>query len=124
MRKCWLSAFSPFPTIFSQGFFIRCIKSCHFEVKDDVYIVAVHSDHVQLKSGKKIPCGIVVWSTGLAPRDFVRALDIPKNNRGQVTTNYMYLFCQESFHFMPPESIDHGRLVFALSVFFSVYKIL
>ena len=26
-RKCWLPAFSPFPTMFSQGFFLRVIKS-------------------------------------------------------------------------------------------------
>ena len=39
---------------------------------------------MQLASGEKMPCGIVVWSTGLAPRQFVRELDIPKNDRGQV----------------------------------------
>ena len=26
-RKCWLPAFSPFPTMFSKGFFIRVVKS-------------------------------------------------------------------------------------------------
>ena len=26
-RKCWLSAFSPFPTMFSKGFFPRVVKS-------------------------------------------------------------------------------------------------
>ena len=47
-------------------------------------IAAVHSDRVVLKNGGDVPCGMVVWSTGLAPRDFVTKLDIPKNNRGQV----------------------------------------
>ena len=27
-RKCWLTAFSPFPTMYSKGFFHRVIKSC------------------------------------------------------------------------------------------------
>ena len=27
MRKCWLPAFFPFPTIFSKGFFPMAIKS-------------------------------------------------------------------------------------------------
>ena len=27
MRKCWLPAFSPFPTIFSKAFFSRGVKS-------------------------------------------------------------------------------------------------
>ena len=26
-RKCWLPAFSPFPTMFSKGFFFRVVKS-------------------------------------------------------------------------------------------------
>ena len=26
-RKCWLPAFSPFPTMFSRGFFLRGVKS-------------------------------------------------------------------------------------------------
>ena len=26
-RKCWLPAFSPFPTMFSKGFFSRVVKS-------------------------------------------------------------------------------------------------
>ena len=31
-RKCWLPAFSPFPTMFSKGFFPRVIKSWDCEV--------------------------------------------------------------------------------------------
>jgi NADH dehydrogenase FAD-containing subunit len=27
---------------------------------------------------------MVVWSTGLAPRDFVKSLDVDKNQQGQV----------------------------------------
>ena len=26
-RKCWLPAFSPFPTVFSKGFFLKVVKS-------------------------------------------------------------------------------------------------
>ena len=26
-RNCWLPAFSPFPTMFSKGFFLRVVKS-------------------------------------------------------------------------------------------------
>ena len=29
-RKCWLPAFSPFPTMFSKGFFFRVVKSQDF----------------------------------------------------------------------------------------------
>lgn len=47
-------------------------------------ITEVCEDHVQLASGERIPCGIVVWSAGLAPREFIRNLDVPKNKGGQV----------------------------------------
>ena len=32
-RKCWLPAFSPFPTVFSKGFFFRVVESWDFVVK-------------------------------------------------------------------------------------------
>ncbi|KAK3596266.1 hypothetical protein CHS0354_038884 [Potamilus streckersoni] len=54
-------------------------------LKDSV--TNVSSDHVVLKSGKTIPCGLVVWSTGLAPRSFVVKLNVAKNSRGQILTD-------------------------------------
>ena len=33
-RKCWLPAFSPFPTMFSKGFLYRVIKTCDCVVKN------------------------------------------------------------------------------------------
>lgn len=33
-------------------------------------VTQVCADHIQLKDGEKLPCGLVVWSTGLAPRPF------------------------------------------------------
>ncbi len=33
-------------------------------------VVEVGSDHVRLEDGRSIPCGMVVWSTGLSPRPF------------------------------------------------------
>ena len=32
-RKCWLPAFSPFPTMFSNGFFFKVVKSRDCVVK-------------------------------------------------------------------------------------------
>ena len=33
-------------------------------------VTEVHSDHIELEDGSVLPCGLVVWSTGLAPRPF------------------------------------------------------
>ncbi|OQV13886.1 putative NADH dehydrogenase [Hypsibius exemplaris] len=50
-------------------------------------VVKVTENWVELKSGQVIPCGMVVWSTGLAPRDLVRELNVPKNKAGQIVVN-------------------------------------
>lgn len=33
-------------------------------------VTEVHSDRIKLEDGSVLPCGLVVWSTGLAPRPF------------------------------------------------------
>ena len=51
----------------------------------------VGSDYVVLADGSRLPCGMVVWSTGLAPRDLTRSLDVVKNKSGQIITDS---YCQ------------------------------
>ena len=46
--------------------------------------VEVGCDHVRLADGQRLACGLVVWSTGLAPRWFTQQLTLPKNRAGQV----------------------------------------
>ncbi|KAK0058816.1 internal alternative NAD(P)H-ubiquinone oxidoreductase A1 mitochondrial-like isoform X2 [Biomphalaria pfeifferi] len=50
-------------------------------------VTEVASDSVTLKDGTVIPCGLVVWSTGLAPREFTKSLKYAKNRSGQVLTD-------------------------------------
>lgn len=57
-----------------------------FELKQ-ASVVEVKEDRVILGDGTHIPCGLVVWSTGVAPRQFVKGLEIPKNSRGQILTD-------------------------------------
>jgi len=40
-----------------------------------------------LNDGTEIPCGLVVWSTGLAPRSFTKNLNLPKDNYGHILTD-------------------------------------
>ena len=44
----------------------------------------VTATEVRLSNGQTIPCGLVVWSTGVAPRRFTKDLQLDKNKRGQV----------------------------------------
>ncbi|ESP04189.1 hypothetical protein LOTGIDRAFT_224073 [Lottia gigantea] len=50
-------------------------------------VTEVYNDSVKLQDGTIIPCGLVVWSTGLAPRWFTSHFNVPKNKRGQILTD-------------------------------------
>ena len=59
-------------------------------------VTEVKPDSVTLSDGTVVPCGLVVWSTGLSPRPFTKALTLPKNNHGQVSqSNYLSDFSQK-----------------------------
>ncbi len=64
----------------------------------------VRANSVNLADGTVIPCGLVVWSTGLAPRFFTRGLQVPKNGRGQVSLiSVFYLFAIHWFRHQMPD---------------------
>ncbi|XP_055950566.1 uncharacterized protein LOC129984664 isoform X2 [Argiope bruennichi] len=47
-------------------------------------VVEVKEDCIILKDGSCIPCGLVVWSTGLSPRPFTKNIKLHKNPKGQI----------------------------------------
>lgn len=60
-------------------------------------VTEVRPDSVVLNNGDIIPCGMVVWSGGIAPRQFVKDLDVPKNKQGQIVTDrYLHVLGDES----------------------------
>ncbi|KXJ16728.1 probable NADH dehydrogenase [Exaiptasia diaphana] len=61
-------------------------------------VTEVHKDGVTLKDGTRMPCSMVVWSTGLAPRDFTASLNLPKNKSQQlVVDGYLKIKGQEDY---------------------------
>ena len=50
-------------------------------------VVKVTPNSVELKSGRRLSCGIVVWSAGLAPRPFTKSLDFEKTPQGQIVVD-------------------------------------
>lgn len=50
-------------------------------------VTQVTSDCVKLSNGEDLPCGLVVWSTGLSPTQFVKSLGVDKNRNGQILTD-------------------------------------
>lgn len=47
-------------------------------------VTEVTPTHVRLNDGTVLPCGMVVWSTGVAPREFTRSLELAKTEQGQI----------------------------------------
>nr|XP_002122465.1 probable NADH dehydrogenase [Ciona intestinalis] len=64
----------------------KIIKRKQFEILQGV-VAKVTRNNVHLKDGTKIPCGLVVWSTGLSPRPFVQQLTFRKDKYGHIMTN-------------------------------------
>ena len=57
------------------------------EVRTQTTVKAVHPECVELQQGEMLHCGLVVWSTGIAPTAFVRNLPLPKDKRGRLLTD-------------------------------------
>ncbi|MCO5560181.1 hypothetical protein L7F22_013789 [Adiantum nelumboides] len=44
----------------------------------------VKPGYITLSDGSKVPYGLLVWSTGVGPSDFVKTLDLPKSRDGRI----------------------------------------
>lgn len=47
----------------------------------------VQADRVVLSSGEELPCGLVVWSTGICPRPALKDLNLPLDEQGFLRTD-------------------------------------
>lgn len=43
----------------------------------------VHPKKIVLNDGTDVPYGLLVWSTGVGPSDFVKSLHFPKSHGGR-----------------------------------------
>lgn len=55
----------------------------------------VHPRKIILGDGSEVPYGLLVWSTGVGPSDFVKSLDLPKSPGGRY-----YYYCISSLIFI------------------------
>ncbi|KAL6567442.1 tubulin alpha 1 [Orobanche gracilis] len=44
----------------------------------------VHADKIVLSDGSDVPYGLLVWSTGVGPSEFVKSLNVPKSPGGRI----------------------------------------
>ncbi|XP_067131727.1 uncharacterized protein [Centruroides vittatus] len=60
-------------------------------------VVEVKPKSVVLANGDNISCGLVVWSTGLAPHEFTNGLNVSKTQNGRILTdNYLRILGEEN----------------------------
>ncbi|MBY0233252.1 MAG: FAD-dependent oxidoreductase [Gemmataceae bacterium] len=57
------------------------------EVRTDTAVAEAGPGWLRLKSGEILPTGLVLWATGFAPSDFVKALPLEKDRAGRIVTD-------------------------------------
>ena len=65
---------------------IKIARRKQFKILQSV-VAKVEENKVILKDGTELPCGLVVWSTGLAPCSFIKRLNFPKDSFGHILTD-------------------------------------
>ncbi len=71
---------------------LRTYTKKHFEnrkieVRLESPVAEVRENDLVLKSGEVIPAGLVVWSTGYGPSDFIKSLSYGKDRTGRLLVN-------------------------------------
>jgi NADH:ubiquinone reductase (non-electrogenic) len=59
-------------------------RRARIDVRTGARVVNVAHDRLALHDGTEIPFGLLVWATGNAPTEFVKALDLPKDRAGRL----------------------------------------
>ncbi|KAF9587956.1 hypothetical protein IFM89_006281 [Coptis chinensis] len=81
-----------------SDFIMRDVHERYSHVKDDIRVTLiesgvqlmrgvvkeVHQKKIVLNDGTDVPYGLLVWSTGVGPSDFVKSLDLPKAPGGRI----------------------------------------
>jgi NADH:ubiquinone reductase (non-electrogenic) len=57
------------------------------EVRTSTPVARVEAQRVVLADGSELPCGMVLWAGGLAPRPLVRDLGFPLDSRGRLVVD-------------------------------------
>jgi NADH:ubiquinone reductase (non-electrogenic) len=67
----------------------RIFRRQHIDIRTETPVVEVSEGSVRLADGSSLPCGLVVWSTGIAPTVFATDLPLPKDRTGRLMTDAM-----------------------------------
>ncbi len=66
---------------------MRLFKRHSIEVKPNSPVKEVKSGQILLRDGTSIPCGLVVWSTGIGPTELILSLPYARNRASRILTD-------------------------------------
>ncbi len=80
------------------------------EVRTRSVVSRVEKECVVLSDGSEVPAGLVVWSTGIGPRSFIRHLPLAKDDRGRIVTDeFLRVPSFESVYAMGDCAVVEGK---------------
>ncbi len=66
---------------------LRHLKRARIQVRTHSFVKEVQPGRVLLSTGEEIPCGLVVWSTGIGPTALAKSAALPRDDRGRLLTD-------------------------------------
>jgi len=94
VRITLLEAMNQILSAFDQtlsAYTMRLFQRNRIQVRTGSFVSRVEAGRVVLLSGSEIPCGLVVWSTGIGPTDLAEALPFPKDRSVRLLTDRYFL---------------------------------
>jgi NADH:ubiquinone reductase (non-electrogenic) len=66
---------------------LRHLKRARIHVRTNAFVKEVKPGGVLLSTNEEIPCGLVVWSTGIGPTNLAQKADLPRDKQGRLITD-------------------------------------
>ncbi len=66
---------------------MKLFRRQRISVRTHTPVVTVEAEHLVLKDGSRVPYGLLVWSTGNAPTQFVQSLPFEKDRTSRIVTD-------------------------------------
>jgi len=86
------------------------------ELRTDARVVRVEKQWIELAGGERLPCGLLLWSTGNGPTELVRRLPFQKHAGDRILTDhYLRVLGQENIYAAGDASVMLGKTLPATS---------
>ncbi|MGB2867246.1 MAG: FAD-dependent oxidoreductase [Bacteroidota bacterium] len=76
----------------------RLFQRQRIEVRTGSLVTKVEKNRILLKDGTVIPCGLIVWSTGVGPTSFIKNLPFENDRDRLITDDFLRTVSSESIY--------------------------